>query len=231
VARNRTILVVDDAPMFRELESAFLARQGRVLTAASGAAGLELAQRHRPGVILLDLHMPELGGEEVCRQLKEDAELSSIPVVMLTASPFAEDHARCIRAGADQVLAKPISQLALIDVVHRYLRSPGRGMPRAPLDTPVRLLQGSRESWGKARNISRGGMFVESDCAGDAEIVLEFCLPETLYVLTPTATVVWQRRGGSGEAEGVGLRFLCLDGPSARRLGAFVDERTPLAAL
>jgi uncharacterized protein (TIGR02266 family) len=226
--RTRSILVVDDAAMFRELQSLFLARQGRVLTAASGKEGIELAHRHRPDVILLDLFMPELDGEAVCRMIRSDPVLQETPVVMLTASQHAEDYERSIRAGANQVLTKPIHRVALIDAVSRYLQSPTpRGMPRVDVAAAVRIQRAGGECTGTATNLSRGGMFVESSCDATPpeELSLEFSLPETLYVLTPTARVVW-RRGPEGEhPPGFGLRFVRIDGESVRTLSEFVSER------
>jgi uncharacterized protein (TIGR02266 family) len=227
-SRTRTILVVDDAALFRELGSLFLSRLGRVIPAASGEEGIFLARRHRPDVILLDLVMPGLDGAEVCRRLRADPELQGTPIVILTASPLAEDHERAILAGADQVLAKPLSRVALIDAVNRYLHSPvARGMPRVPVETLVRILHEGTECEGVARNVSRGGMFVESECEAPAkdEVALEFALPQSLLRLTPTARIVWRRGSEPGHAAGLGLRFLRLDGQSARELGRYVQER------
>ena len=226
--RTRSILVVDDAAMFRDLQALFLARQGRVLTAASGKEGLELAHRHRPDVILLDLFMPELDGEAVCRMLRADPVLQDTPVVMLTASQRAEDYERSIRAGANQVLTKPIHRVALIDAVSRYLQSPTpRGMPRVDVATAVRILRAAGEYSGTATNLSRGGLFVESSCDAtpSEEVALEFSLPESLYVLTPTARVVWRREPGAGVEPGFGARFVRIDGESVRTLSDFVSER------
>jgi len=226
--RTRSILVVDDAAMFRELQSLFLARQGRVLTAASGKEGLELAQRHRPDVILLDLYMPELDGEAVCRMIRSDPVLQDTPVVILTASQRAEDYERSIRAGANQVLTKPIHRVALIDAVSRYLQSPTpRGMPRVDVAAEVRIQRAAGEYTGTATNLSRGGMFVESlcDATPPEEVSLEFSLPETLYVLTPTARVMWRREPEAGQPPGFGLRFVRIDGESVRTLSDFVSER------
>jgi uncharacterized protein (TIGR02266 family) len=227
--RTRTILVVDDAAMFRELQALFLARQGRVLTAASGKQALELARRHRPDVILLDLFMPELDGEAVCGLLRSDPLLRDTPVVMLTASQRAEDYERSIRAGANQVLSKPIHRVALIDAVSRYLRSPTpRGMPRVDIATAVRIHHAREECAGTVTNLSRGGLFVESGCdvGPSEEVALEFALPETRYVLTPTARVVWRRSPGAGVEAGFGLRFVRIDGESVRTLADFVSERS-----
>ncbi|MEN8182509.1 MAG: response regulator [Myxococcota bacterium] len=226
-SRTRTILVVDDAAMFRELGSLFLSRIGRVIPAADGEEGLFLARRHRPDVILLDLVMPGMDGTEVCRRLREDPELGGTPIVILTASPLGEDHERAIMAGADQVISKPISRVALIDAVNRYLHSPiSRGMPRVSVETPVRISHPDGECEGVALNLSRGGMFVESD--GDApskdDVSLEFSLPETARLLTPTARIVWRRGYEPPHPTGLGLRFMRLDGDSARDLSQFVHE-------
>jgi uncharacterized protein (TIGR02266 family) len=226
--RTRTILVVDDAAMFRELGSLFLSRLGRVIPAADGEEGLFLARRHRPDVILLDLVMPGLDGAEVCERLRADPELHSTPVVILTASPRAEDHERAIVAGADQVIAKPISRVALIDAVNRYLYSPiARGMPRVPLEAPVRILHDAGECEGVALNISRGGMCVEpcDDPPSKDDVRLEFALPETATVLRPTARIVWRREPESTEPPSLGMRFMRLDGESAGQLSRFVHER------
>jgi uncharacterized protein (TIGR02266 family) len=226
--RTRSILVVDDAAMFRELQALFLARQGRVITAASGEEGLELAARHRPDVILLDLFMPDLDGEETCRRLRADPVLRDTPVVMLTASQRAEDYERSIRAGANQVLTKPIHRVALIDAVSRYLQSPTpRGMPRVDVATAVRIRRAAGECIGRATNLSRGGMFIQASCDAlpPEEVSLEFELPETRSLLTPTARVVWRREPEPGREAGLGLRFVRIDGESVRTLSEFVSER------
>lgn len=227
-SRTRTILVVDDAALFRELGSLFLSRIGRVIPAADGEEGLFLARRHHPDVILLDLVMPGIDGAEVCRRLRADPELSSTPVVMLTASPLAEDHERAIVAGADQVISKPISRVALIDAVNRYLHSPiARGMPRVPLEATVRILHEGGACEALARNISRGGMCAEpqDDPPPKDEVRLEFALPENSAILRPTALIVWRRGPEASRPPELGLRFMRLDGESAGRLSSFVHER------
>lgn len=220
-----TILVVDDVPLFRELEALFLARCGRVITASSGREALELAERERPAVIVLDAHLPDLPGEEVCRRLKHPTPAHEPPIVVVTGSGAAEEHAAAIRAGADDVLAKPLSRMALVETVQRFIRFPEpRGLPRVNVETPVRLRAADAEAWGTSRNLSRGGMFVEcpAELAAD-EIELEFRLPGAIEPLRPSARVVW-RRSANGAPGGLGVRFLELDAPAARALDAYVHE-------
>jgi uncharacterized protein (TIGR02266 family) len=220
-----TILVVDDVPLFRELEALFLARCGRVITAASGHEALAVAERERPSVIVLDAHLPDLSGEEVCRRLKRPGPALEAPIVVVTGSGAAEEHAAAIRAGADDVLAKPLSRMALVETVQRFTRFPEpRGLPRVTLDTPVHIRAEDAEAWGTARNLSRGGMFVEceAEVRGD-EVDLEFRLPGSPEPLRPSARVVW-RRPPNGAPLGLGVRFLELDAPAARVLDAYVHE-------
>jgi uncharacterized protein (TIGR02266 family) len=220
-----TILVVDDVPLFRELEALFLARCGRVITAASGREALALAASEHPAVIVLDAHLPDVPGEEVCRLLKRPNPPHETPIVVVTGSGAADEHAAAIRAGADDVLAKPLSRMALVETVQRFTRFPEpRGLPRVTVATPVHIRAASAEAWGTSRNLSRGGMFVE--CEGDVgadEVDLEFRLPGSADPLCPSARVIW-RRPQAGAPTGLGVRFLELDAPAARRLDAYVHE-------
>ncbi len=73
---KRTILLADDAPMFRELGSVFLARSGRVVTAEDGHQGLEALRTEKPSVVVADLDMPRMDGAELCRRIKGSEELT-----------------------------------------------------------------------------------------------------------------------------------------------------------
>jgi len=228
---RHSILVVDDTPMFRELQAVFLARSGHVITAGDATEALAVARRQRPDLILVDAFMPEMDGFALCRALKDDPSLAGVPVLVLCSSDRAGDRERALRAGADDVLAKPISRVALIEAVQRFLRFGGvRGLPRAPFRAPVRVDDGSTDWEGLARNLSRGGIFVEGgkELAPHSEVTLEFSLPETRLRVRPTAEVVWCARTPQGEPAGAGLRFLALDGKSARYLDDWVHERVAL---
>jgi uncharacterized protein (TIGR02266 family) len=231
---KRKILIVDDAPMFRELESLFLARSGRVFTAASGQEALALARRERPDVVVADLAMPGMAGDELCRRVKADPDLARTPVIIVTGRDDGDEHAAAVQAGADDVVEKPVDRLSLIQSVNHFLRLAVRGLVRVPMETDVRLSAQSEERWGRSRNISRGGMFIETDAPcpePETELQLEFSLPETGAALCPTAKVVWRRGDGRSSALGMGLQFLKLDRDAARSLHDFVYERASLDAV
>jgi uncharacterized protein (TIGR02266 family) len=228
---QHTILLVDDAPMFLEIESLFLARSGRIVTATSGEEALAVAQREHPILMVVDAYMPGMDGAALCRAVRADPELGDTRVVILTSSDAAEDRAEAIRAGADDVLGKPISRVELIETVTRFVRYASvRGLPRVPFRGRVRVDDGHTDWTGHARNLSRGGIFVEGpkELGLQSEVTLEFDLPEGRVGIRPTAEVVWLERESHGETLGMGFRFIGLDGVSSRLIDSWVHERTCL---
>jgi len=106
------------------------------------------------------------------------------------------EHARAVRAGADDVVEKPINRVSLIQSVNHFMRLAMRGLVRVPLETDVDLTLPAEESQGRSVNVSRGGIFVETDLgcpAPDTQLRLSFALPEAGQRIAPTARVVWRR--------------------------------------
>jgi CheY-like chemotaxis protein len=225
---THTILVADDAPMFCELEALILSRSGRVVTAADGREALEVARREEPSVAVLDLDMPELAGEELCRSFKR--EWPELPIVAITSAGDPEQRASAVRAGANDVLSKPIDRISLVQAVDRFVRfSEIRGLARVDLASPVRIEIECAECWGIGRNLSRGGMFIESAWAAPAaELRVHFRLPSVARPLSPTAQVIWRRGTPEQTPFGIGVQFLSVDRSSSERIDAFVYEHAPM---
>ena len=115
-----TVLVVDDERKIRELVRRYLERAGYVvLLAGSGTQGLETAERERPDLLILDLMLPDLPGEEVARTLRRR---SDVPIIMLTAKATEEDRINGFLLGADDYLTKPFSPRELTARVGIVLR-------------------------------------------------------------------------------------------------------------
>lgn len=118
-----TVLVIDDDPAMRGLMERILGREGfRVVCAADGPTGLELARTEQPVVITLDLLMPGMDGWAVLGALKAQEALAHIPVVMLT---ILDEQRIGFALGAAEYLTKPISKERLLSVLRRYGREPG----------------------------------------------------------------------------------------------------------
>ncbi len=124
---ERTILVVDDEVDLLELLTYNFEREGyRVETATNGVQGLEAARRAPPDLIVLDIMMPGMDGIDVCRRLRQDPLLQSVPVIMLTARTEDEDYVRGLDVGADIYLGKPVSVPILMSQVKALFRREAR---------------------------------------------------------------------------------------------------------
>jgi DNA-binding response OmpR family regulator len=100
-------LVVEDSPtQALEIVAALQAQGFRVVTAQDGVAGLEVAYQDNPALIVLDVHLPEMNGYQVCRRLKRNPDTASIPVIMLTSVDSSAATLAGIEAGADDYIAK-----------------------------------------------------------------------------------------------------------------------------
>jgi two-component system alkaline phosphatase synthesis response regulator PhoP len=108
------VLVIDDEQDIRLVAQVSLRAAGMtVVTAASGAVGVDAARRERPDAILLDVMMPGMDGYETFAALKADADLRGIPVVFLTAKNPSGTESRAHSAGAAGFIAKPFLPLEL----------------------------------------------------------------------------------------------------------------------
>lgn len=108
-----TVLIVDDSPSNIRVMAAVLQERYRVKTATSGQQCLEMAIRHKPDLILLDIEMPGLSGYEVCRELKDMSETQDIPVIFVTGRDNIEDEEMGLRIGAVDYITKPIRPVIL----------------------------------------------------------------------------------------------------------------------
>lgn len=117
------ILVVDDDENIRELISYNLSREGYMVTAVgSGEEALKVVANHPPALVILDLMLPGIDGLEVCKRLKNDPKMASIPIVMLTVKGEETDVVVGLELGADDYITKPFSPKVLLARVKAILR-------------------------------------------------------------------------------------------------------------
>lgn len=123
------ILLVEDNEQNRYLASFLLEGRGHsVIPATSGSIALELAVQVMPDLILLDIQLPGMDGHAVARALKSDPQLLSIPVVAVTSYAMAGDREKCLAAGAEGYIEKPINPESFVADVERFLpQSPEAG--------------------------------------------------------------------------------------------------------
>lgn len=127
---NRTVLLIEDNEQNRYLATFLLERNGfTVASAADGLSGINLAQTLLPDLILLDIQLPTMDGHAVARRLRSDETLYSVPIVAVTSYAMAGDRERCLEAGCNGYIEKPINPETFIEEVSAYLdasrHSPG----------------------------------------------------------------------------------------------------------
>jgi CheY-like chemotaxis protein len=121
--KKKTVLIIEDEAEIRSFASRVLELEGyRVLQASDGDEGLRLARGNQVALVLLDLRLPRLDGLVVLSQMKGDPKLSSIPVVVFTASAAAQQRNQALAEGAADYLVKPLSATGLRESIARILR-------------------------------------------------------------------------------------------------------------
>ncbi len=124
-AQARTVLIVEDNELNMKLFRDLLAAYGyATIETRRGMDALDLARRHRPALILMDIQLPEVSGLEVTKWLKDDDDLASIPVVAVTAFAMKGDEQRIRQGGCEAYISKPISVGHFIATVQKFAGVP-----------------------------------------------------------------------------------------------------------
>jgi two-component system, cell cycle response regulator DivK len=119
---SATILLIEDNAQNRYLTKFLLEKRGHeILEANTGRQGLELAAKVFPDLILLDVQLPGMDGHAVARALKNDPALSAIPIIAVTSYAMAGDREKCLAAGAEGYIEKPINPDSFVAEVERFL--------------------------------------------------------------------------------------------------------------
>jgi DNA-binding response OmpR family regulator len=109
MSRKYKILVVDDDPDALDTMAAILeTRNYKVVTALSGLEGISKACKEKPNLIIMDIMMPKLDGFTVCKMIRGNEEIKSIPIILLTGKGLADDMEKGFAAGASDFMVKPV---------------------------------------------------------------------------------------------------------------------------
>ncbi|WP_082072952.1 response regulator [Hyphomicrobium sp. 99] len=119
---TRSVLIVEDNELNMKLFNDLLVAHGyKTIQTRNGFDALELARKHRPDLILMDIQLPEVSGLEVTRWLKDDDTLREIPIVAVTAFAMKGDEERIRSGGCEAYISKPISVMAFLETVRKFI--------------------------------------------------------------------------------------------------------------
>jgi two-component system cell cycle response regulator DivK len=119
----KTVLIVEDNELNMKLFHDLLQANGfETIETRNGIEALDLARKHRPDLILMDIQLPEVSGLEVTKWIKEDDDLKTIPVIAVTAFAMKGDEERIREGGCEAYLSKPISVAKFLETVRHFVK-------------------------------------------------------------------------------------------------------------
>jgi CheY-like chemotaxis protein len=121
---RRKVLIVDDEPNVRRLSRTILSKKFDVFEAENGIQAIEMAKAQKPDIILMDMMMPKMDGLTACQAIRNDSEIKSIPIIMVTAVGFELNMKLSQQMGSNGYLTKPFSPQELIEKTTQVLTDP-----------------------------------------------------------------------------------------------------------
>ena len=154
-----TILLVDESKVFLTIEKQFLrTSRAELLEARTAAEALTLCREHRPHLAYISFDLPDRSGAELCRQIKLDPRLGTMPVVMVCDEKDVAQQTASRQAGSDGILCKPLDRLRFLEVGRSFLV--GIREMRRPCQVSVCCSGGNKSFTTRGHDISSGGIFL-----------------------------------------------------------------------
>jgi CheY-like chemotaxis protein len=219
-----TILLVDAVQVFIELEKSFLENAGySVATATSGEEALEKLSQVNPSLLLLDLYLPGIDGDEVCRRLHSSDRWQSLPIIMVTAAGTDEEIRKCLDAGCADYLTKPVQKKILLEKVKRLFGTvKARTEERKAFDFQVQVNGAGRQFTTTARDLSRNGIYLNSSTTMPPETLVE--LKVRLSADHDIVLLGKVKRIQEGPDGGIGIYFIRPEEAGNKELDRLLQE-------
>ena len=192
---SKNILIVDDMVLsLKTAEDVFRREQVKIIKAKCGLEAVGLIKKEKPDLVFMALDMAGGNGDDACRQVKNDDSLKSTSIVLLIKGNNPEDIERCIKAGCDDFIHKPMTREVLLNTSRKFVKFPDWSGKRAKIDTNVTCYASSEKLFeGTLSDISVGGVFLKAEDVMPigSEIALYFKLKPALQLIICRGRVAW----------------------------------------
>lgn len=220
-AGRKKLVIVDDVKLFLQLTKTMFSREEYIIhSAANGRQAIEIVKEENPDLVLLDLNMPEMEGDEVCRHIRSNPSACHIPVIMVTSETDARARRRCFYAGCDDFVTKPVRLDVINQAVEKQLIKHRRNFPRVNVVLPCLLDSDRDQILTDIHTLSAGGAYVEVDPppVPGSDHLLTFFLPEEQETISVKALARWNRYTPGTRPTGCGFEFVGAGEKSLERL-------------
>jgi uncharacterized protein (TIGR02266 family) len=228
---KKKILLAVDSDTLPQLESIFANRDKFDVTlTGNGREACRIMREQQPDLVLMDIFLPGMNGDESCYSVKKDNACPNTHIVLIAYAGRAENQERCRRACCDELLNKPLDSEQLSALVYNFLYA-NMILPR--YKSRIAIYYGAEQQELLAHyavNLSTGGLFIETNIvfSVDAPLTVEFMLPSSNAHITCKARVAWINEPGSLSkpflSPGIGLQFLDLSLKDMHAIRDFINK-------
>lgn len=210
----KKVLLVDDVRIILSIEKSMLNRQNlQLFRAGSGPEAIEIHKKEHVNLILLDMNMPGMNGDEVCRIIRNDDSIKEVSIIMAISSPNKEEIEKCMNVGANDYIIKPIDIKNILNKIGKYLSLPHRQSPRVSTRLEMKIKKGNQILSANTVNISTGGMLIEahvsmSDFCNDDAVSIDMVIPENANTINIIGKVVRRVDNGKDKLPYLGVQFI-----------------------
>jgi CheY-like chemotaxis protein len=231
-AQLAKVLLVDDVEFIVDVMKGYLKRTPvETISASNGKQAVDQALLHWPDLIIMDVSMPEMGGEEACRTLKKHPKLKDIPILMIYDPQRDPSAPELKKSGCDDTIEKPLARENFLTTTHRHLFHLDRLERRAPCQMTVDFTIGGETRQGLGVDISRNGLYIEfrEKIQKKENVDVTFLLATiSTKQVAAKGRIVWINQGhprpNLGVVQGFGIEFQIISEESRAIIDRYLEE-------
>lgn len=223
----KKILIAEALRPYIENEKGFLKREEiKIYPAATADDILKIHRSEKVSLIISRIDMPGMGAEQLCAQIRKDAELRQVSLLMISPDTTS-DREKASRCKPNAVMTLPINRVQLLEKVQLLLDIPWRESFRVLLSVAVEGSERGNAFFCGLENISSSGMLIETDreLLKDARVTCKFFLPDSPQVVVHGEVVRIMKRMPGKNVSQYGIRFTEIDQKAKASIDAFVKTR------